>query len=88
MMQGTISVFSIDEGVFCFSHLQIHEFTLAELKEFYILALGSVVLSKLQDSRHLHVCIFPEYQFSFPTQLAYSYLANTNHLFNISPVFG
>ena len=40
MMQGTISVFSIDEGVFCFSHLQIREFTLAELKEFYILALG------------------------------------------------
>ena len=58
-MQGTISVFSIDEGVFCFSYLQIREFTLAELKEFYILALGSVVLSKLQDSGHLHVCIFP-----------------------------
>lgn len=58
MMQGTISVFSIDEGVFCFSHLQIREFTFAELKEVYILALGSVVLSKLQDSRHLRVCIF------------------------------
>ena len=67
MMQGTISVFSIDEGVFCFSHLQIRDFTLAELKEFYILSLGTVVLSKLQDSGHLHVCVFPEYQFSFPT---------------------
>ena len=87
MMQGTISVFSIDEGVFCFSHLQIRDFTLAELKEFYILSLGTVVLSKLQDSGHLHVCIFSEYQFSFPTQLAYSFLANTNHLFSISPIY-
>jgi hypothetical protein len=42
-------VFSIDEGMFYFSHLRFLKFTLAELKEFYILSLGSVVLSKLQD---------------------------------------
>jgi hypothetical protein len=47
--------FLLMRGVFCFSHLQFRKFTLAELKEFYILALGSVVLSKLQDSGHLHV---------------------------------
>ena len=65
-MQGTISVFSIDEGVFCFSHLQIRDFTLAELKEFYILSLGTVVLSKLQDSGHLHVCIFQSTNLASP----------------------
>jgi hypothetical protein len=45
---------------------------------FYILALGSIVLSKLQDGGHLHVCIFLEYQFSFPTQLAYRWSINTS----------
>jgi len=44
MMQGTISVFSIDGGVFCFSHLQIREFTLSKLKEFYIKAMLLLLL--------------------------------------------
>jgi sorbitol-specific phosphotransferase system component IIA len=42
---------------FFFPHW-LYEFNLTELKQFYILALGSVVMSKLQDTGHLHLLSF------------------------------